>query len=72
MNDTKRSWSRSQSPGVGTYDIERSLAKVKSRNPVWSISHARVVKFTDIKAKTQQGFPGTGQYKIEKCYKKIY
>ncbi len=34
-------------PGVGDYDVDKSSHFIQSRNPMWSMSRQKLVKFTE-------------------------
>jgi hypothetical protein len=60
-------------PGVGTYDLEKSRNQVGSKNPQWSmVKEERVLRLSPSPSMKQlEALPGIGTYETEKCYESI-
>ena len=62
------------SPGVGDYEVEKSISLVHVRTPQWSIYNSKVIKFPQsvVQKSIVDKFPTIGTYNIpEKVYKKV-
>ena len=55
-----------QTPGVGDYEVEKSIRLVKTRNPQWSIYNSKVIKFPQsvVSPIVANKFPSIGAYTI--------
>lgn len=68
-----RDWKpkKTKDPGVGAYEVPKSLSFVMTRNPQFSVPKSKQLKFTVEYSNQKKHIPGTGNYKIEKCFDHI-
>jgi len=58
-------------PDMGSYEMPKSAAYIRTRTPSWTVSKSKAPLFTELAARNKKGVPGPGNNDIARCFKVI-